>query len=695
MNWLATLNDSQLKAVIYPHAPLFVVAGAGTGKTRTLTTRIAYLIMNHVKADRILAVTFTNKAAREMKQRVIEMTGPHAMDVWLYTFHAFGLQILRRHITALPYGYRPHFTVIDEDDGKRIIQEVIKTLAIDKKDRTLRYYKHIISLYKCMRLPEFERTEEEAIYKAYQTYLKENQLVDFDDLEIYPLELLQGYKDIREYYQTYFEHILVDEFQDTDQIQYQIIKLLGQTHKNVFVVGDPDQSIYGFRGAHYQNNEDFVKDFEADKIVLEHNYRSTNLILRAANQLIGYNINRPAAKNLESSLGLGHPPVYHHAQSDYRETYFVVNEIERLVHLGYRYEDIAILYRNNALSRIFEDTFIKQGIPYIIYGGISFYERKEVKDALAYVRIALDPSQDFYLKRIINVPKRALGMVSVQKLEQEAGKLGLSMFEAIDHVQLTPQAQTALKTFKEMVLEMNDDIAQMIDLEQVVPYILHKTGYLDMLRSDQDELSDDRIDNLKELQSVFTQGDRYYEGSFDRKLTQLLDQIALYTDLDKYVEDDNQVKLSTVHQVKGLEFKIVFMVVMEENIFPSAQSLLSALDLEEERRVAYVGTTRAKERLYLSYADQRMIYGTVKFSFPSRFINESRIDFDKPKTVETATPVSNLLKTGDHVEHNTFGNGVVVSIENDVATIAFALPHGIKKILESHPGLRKIKRGFS
>lgn len=692
MNWLATLNESQLKAVIHPGGPLFVVAGAGTGKTKTLTSRIAYLIMNGVDPRHILAVTFTNKAAREMKQRVVEMTGPHAMSVWLYTFHAFGLQILRRHIAELPYGYRPNFTVIDEDDGKKIVHEQIKTLGLDTKKYSIKGLKNLISLYKSRRMNSFERTDEEKIYQKYQDYLKENQLVDFDDLLLYTLELLENYPIIRDRYQTYFEHILVDEFQDTDQIQYKVLHILGKTHRNVFVVGDPDQSIYTFRGANYENAKFFQNDFGADQIILEQNYRSTNQILKAANQLIQYNFDRPAAKNLESDLGIGESPIYHHAQNDYRETFFVVNEIQRLKSLGIPYDEMAVLYRNNALSRLFEDAMIKASIPYIIYGGISFYERKEIKDALAYIRVVIDPTQDFYLKRIINVPKRSIGLISLQKLETRAKELGVSMFEAINYVQVTPSAKQSMTEFKNLIMEMEKGFEDMVDLEQIMPYLMNKTGYVDMLKAEGDEISDDRINNLRELQSVFTRGDIYYEGSFIDRLTQQLDQIALYSDMDQDVDDFNHVKLATYHQVKGLEFTVVFMVVMEENIFPSDKSLMNPKEMEEERRVAYVGITRAKKKLYLSYADQRMVYGSIRYSYPSRFIQESRVRIDEPKTIYESEQISHLLKTGDHIEHNVFGRGVVIRVDDDIATIAFAMPHGIKKILESHPSLRKVKK---
>jgi DNA helicase-2/ATP-dependent DNA helicase PcrA len=627
-----------------------------------------------------------------MKQRVIDMTGPHAMGVWLYTFHAFGLQILRRHIAVLPYGYRPNFTVIDEDDGKKIIQDQIKELGLDIKQYSIKGLKNLISLYKSRRLEGFERTDEEKIYKKYQTYLRENQLVDFDDLLLYTLELLEDYPEIRTKYQTYFEHILVDEFQDTDAIQYKVMKILAELHKNVFVVGDPDQSIYAFRGANYENSTLFQKDFHAQMIVLEQNYRSTNQILKAANQLIQYNFNRPASKNLESDLGHGEAPIYHHAQSDFRESFFVVNEIQRLHQLGILYEEMAVLYRNNALSRLFEDAMIKEGIPYIIYGGISFYERREIKDALAYIRVILDPNQDFYFKRIVNVPKRSIGLVSLQKLELRAKELGVSMFESIEYTELTPAAKHSLLEFKKLIMEMNQDFGDMVDMSQIMPYLMVKTGYVDMLKAEGDEISDDRINNLKELQTVFTRGDIYYEDSFLERLTQQLDQIALYSDIDKDVTEFDHVKLATIHQVKGLEFRVVFMVVMEENIFPSDRSLMNPQDMEEERRIAYVGITRAKQKLYFSYADQRMVYGSMRYSYPSRFIQESKVKVDEPKTIYQAPTESHLLKTGDQIEHSVFGKGIVVRIDDDIATIAFAMPHGIKKILESHPSLRKIRK---
>ncbi len=691
--WLSKLNEKQHQAATHVEGPLFVIAGAGTGKTRTLTTRVAYLVEEiGIAPDSILAVTFTNKAAREMKERIIEMAGPYAAGVWIYTFHAFAVQILRRDIEAMNIGYNKNFNIADEDDAKSFVRDIIKKLELDSKHYKVNNLRNKISDFKYMKEDRFDDIHEKQVYQHYQKELIENNLLDFDDLQILMHQLLSEHEDIRGYYQDKFRYILVDEFQDTDHIQYQTMKMLAIKHRNLFVVGDPDQSIYAFRGANYENANYFRRDFGGES-VLDLNYRSTTEILEFANRLITHNTNRPVQKNLVAYRGHGQKPFVWSAPNDFGEATMVANEIQRLVRdLGYKYDDIAILYRNNALSRTFEDTMMKNNIPYVIYGGISFYQRKEIKDILAYIRLLVNPNLDFYLKRVINVPKRAIGPTTVSKLEALSKQLNLSMFQAIDHLDVSAKTMTSLREFKDLILEMKERLLTMESLDEVAMYVAYHTQYLLMLEEEKDDIAQERIDNIKELKSVFVQGEKFYEGTFLDKLTQLLDQIALYTELDKETNNDS-IKLSTFHQVKGLEFKVVFMTVMEEEVFPSPQSSFDPSDLEEERRIAYVGVTRAKERLYLTRSDQRLLYGTFIYPHPSRFLREMQpaSDVFTRKSEEiTYQKNTHFLKAGDKVEHQVFGNGIVVNIEGDIATIAFKLPHGIKKILESHPSLKKI-----
>jgi len=465
--------------------------------------------------------------------------------------------------------------------------------------------------------------------------------------------------------------------------------MLGISHRNVFVVGDPDQSIYAFRGSHYANNQKFLKDFQANQIILDQNYRSTNDILRAANLLINHNQHRILGKELKSDLGLGQQVTFYTAQNDYQETYFVIDEIRRLIRQGESYQDIAILYRNNALSRIFEDALIKEGMPYKIYGGISFYERKEIKDAIAYIRVILDPIENFYLKRIINVPRRGIGLTTLDKLEQYARGQSLSMFDAIDSAPISGKSKQALIDFKETIESIQQQIQELTHLDEFLAAVLDISGYLDMLKADHDETSEDRIANLKELVTVFKRSEHFYEGNMKQKVQQLLDQIALYTSVDK-TSDDDAIILSTIHQVKGLEFKAVFMVVMEESIFPSDFSLSDPRELEEERRVCYVGVTRAKRYLYISHSQRRMVYGQFKLNYASRFLKEMKhIKSEESHKLHQPKIQKTLLSKGDKVTHTVFGDGVVVSMQEDVATIAFPAPHGIKKIIENHPALKK------
>ncbi len=687
MDFLQSLNAQQRSAVTHEVGPVFVIAGAGTGKTRTLTMRIAYLIATGYDARHILAVTFTNKAAREMKTRVIDMIGPSGSEVWMYTFHAFGLQILRRHIGLLPYGYQANFNILDEDDVKKIIKDVIVSLEIDPKNYSVKYLRNQISMFKNKRLEQFDFQEEELIFHTYQNYLRNQNLVDFDDLLLYTQEIFKTKPEVLSYYQDYFEHIHVDEFQDTDKIQYDIIKMLSDRHHHVFVVGDPDQSIYAFRGSNYENNRKFITDFNAKTIILDQNYRSTNHILNAANHLINHNSARTNAKQLESDLGQGFEVHYFLAPTEYNEAYFIMNQIKMLKMEGYAYDQIAILYRNNALSRNFEDALIKESIPYMIYGGMSFYERKEIKDILAYVRIALDPILDFYVKRVMNVPRRGIGDVSIKKLEIHAKESGLSLYDAMDSIDISASVKSKFNEFLDIIKRIQEDMKAMTELESMIHSVILHTGYVDMLKADHDETSEDRILNIKELSSVFKSANQYYEGSFTSKLTQLLDQIALYTDKDTKDASEPSVVLSTIHQVKGLEFKAVFLTVMEEGVFPSEFSQQSTIELEEERRVAYVGITRAKRKLFVSYAQKRMLYGQFKINYPSRFVKEMKGVQRKTHVPEDMQ--GNFLSKGDKITHQVFGDGVVITVEDDIATIAFSAPHGIKKLLESHPAIKK------
>lgn len=689
LDFLNNLNEKQKNAVIHPGGPLFVIAGAGTGKTRTLTTKIAYLISEGVEPSRILAVTFTNKGAKEMKERIIQMTRPEAHHVWLYTFHAFGLRILRSHIAELPYGYGLNFSVIDDDDQRRIITEIIKELNLDLKMFSTKRLANLISLYKMKRIFDFEKIDEENIYNEYVKYLHKNQLVDFDDLILYPVELFSTKEHLKNHYENYFQHILVDEFQDTDAIQYELLKLLGLKNKNVFVVGDPDQSIYSFRGANYRNGHLFLKEFNAEKIVLDKNYRSTNYILETANKLISNNTSRTTEKNLESDLGLGIKPAYFRAPNDYNEAFFVTNKIQELHKQGIPYHEMAILYRNNVLSRMFEDALIKTETPYMIYGGISFYQRREIKDILAYIRLALNTDEDFYLKRIINVPKRSIGLISVNKLEEHAREKEISMFEAIDSLAISARTKKSMLEFKAIINEIKMEFAKFNKLEQMLPFVLNKTRYIDDLLAKEDDSSQDRIENLNDLQTVFIRGEGFYEGSFNEKLIQQLDQIALYSDLDQTANKDSVV-LSTYHQVKGLEFKVVFMVVLEEGIFPNENVNYTDFELEEERRVAYVGITRAKEYLFLTNAAQRVLYGSFRRNPPSRFIHDAmhgEVIEDNFQDLE----IEIKFKTGDKVIHQLFGEGIVVNNEGEIVSVAFEFPHGVKKILSTHPALKKLR----
>lgn len=691
---LKGLNSHQKEAVYAIEGAVAVVAGAGSGKTRTLTYRIAMMIEKNIFPSSILAVTFTNKAAREMKERVVDLIGPQGFAPTISTFHSFCARFLRDEIEHLGEPYTRHYLILDEDDSKQVIRDTVKELNLDPNRYNSNRLKDYFSKVKNGQYDTLEY-EEEKIFIKYNEYLKSNNSMDFDDLLNFTLKILREFPAVLSFYQEQYKYILIDEFQDTNIIQYELIRLLGDKYKNVFIVGDPDQSIYGFRGANYENYTFFLSDFKPKVIVLDENYRSSMNILNAANSLIANNRNRKTDKKLKSDLGDGPLVIKEVRESDKDEAYFVARAIEILVSGGYQFKDIAVLYRSNAIGRIFEEAFLRYNIPYIIYGGISFFSRKEIKDMLSYIRLALFEHDNISLKRIINTPRRKIGNTTISKLESYAAIHHVSMYEAIDHLNVGGQTKDALYEFKKMIKVLREEINQVYDLTQIVDLTLQLTGYEEMLRLEGNE-GKDRYDNIQELKSIFYNGSVDYKGTNLEKIEQILDDMALKTDLD--LEDDkNTVKVATIHQVKGLEFKAVFMVALEETVFPSDISG-SFTEIEEERRVAYVGVTRAKERLILSYAKQRFRYGQIQYNQPSRFIEDMGLEKPKDKrlVVEREHPeevTQDDIKVGDTVVHEKYGKGVVVMKNEDITRVAFSIEFGIKLFTTGHQALKKVKSG--
>jgi len=688
------LNQHQKEAVHALEGAVAVIAGAGSGKTRTLTYRIANMIENKIFPSTILAVTFTNKAAREMKERVVDLIGPQGFAPSISTFHSFCARFLRDEVKHLGEPYTRHYLILDEDDSKQVIRDTVKELNLDPNRYNSNRLKDYFSKVKNGQYDTLE-FEEEKIFVKYNEYMKQNNSMDFDDILNFTLKILREQPSVLAFYQEQYKYILVDEFQDTNIIQYELIRLLGDKYKNVFIVGDPDQSIYGFRGANYENYTFFLRDFKPQVIVLDDNYRSSMNILNAANNLIKNNRNRKTDKNLKSELGDGPLVIKEVRESDKDEAYFVARAIEILVNGGYQFKDVAVLYRSNAIGRIFEEAFLRYNIPYIIYGGISFFSRKEIKDMLSYIRLALFEHDNISLKRVINTPRRKIGNTTISKLEAYAAIHHVSMYEAIDHLNVGGQTRESLQEFKKLIMILRNEINQVYDLTQVVDLALQLSGYEEMLRLEGNE-GKDRYDNIQELKSIFYNGSVDYKGTNLEKIEQILDDMALKTDLD--LEDDkNTVKVATIHQVKGLEFKAVFMVALEETIFPSDISG-SFTEIEEERRVAYVGVTRAKERLILSHAKQRFRFGQIQYNQPSRFIEDMDLEKSKEKRIvveKEAAPewIDEDIKIGDTVFHEKYGKGVVVMINEDITRVAFSIEFGLKLFTTGHQALKKLKSG--
>ena len=718
MDLLEGLNEAQYEAVTNTEGPVMVMAGAGSGKTKVLTTRIAYIIKElGINPYGVLAVTFTNKAASEMKERLGRMLDMDTKWLWVSTFHSFCVRILRdesEHIEP----YKKNFNIIDDDDQAKIMRDILKNSEIDAKPKEVL---KLISKGKNGMAVSIHDPDMQNYYPIlrdkYNQYLVENNLFDFDDLILKTIKLLRENEEIREKYQSKFQYILVDEYQDTNKPQYELMSLLASKHHNLFVVGDDFQSIYSFRGAKgIENINRMRNDFKNTKLILlEKNYRSTSEILNLANSVIAHNPNQ-IKKVMKSNNVFGDKPIYYNATSSFDEVSFVIEKIKDLKKKeNLEYKDFAILYRANALSREFEDSLVKERIPYRIYGGLSFFARKEIKDIIAYLRLLINHNDDFSFGRIINEPKRKIGDAIITKLKLASEENGnLSLYDSIPYYVGSGQGATNLREFKEKMDSIYATIEN-VKLPDLVDIIGEEMGYLDAIEANaaDEEEKLDRLDNLKEFKSVLKESEEFYDGdSNERKLEQLLQDLSLRTDKEE-LKDDNAVRLSTYHQAKGLEFNTVFMVAMEENIFPSMNATTSA-DIEEERRICYVGVTRAKKHLYLTSAWSRMRYGRSEDNDPSRFIKEmdttayeryrkpsiknsvsssssdvKRIPISKPVTNST-TKSDVLFNVGDKISHKAFGNGIVVNVAGDLITVAFSAEYGIKKLKANHPAIRKL-----
>lgn len=704
MNIYDTLNEQQREAVFCTEGPLLLLAGAGSGKTRVLTHRIAYLIQEKgVNPYHILAITFTNKAAGEMRERVDNLVGYGAEHIWVNTFHSTCVRILRRHIDKL--GYDNHFTIYDTEDQKTVIREVMKRLKLDKKQYAERALLNQISKakdelvtpseYEMRVAGNFRETQVAKVYTEYQKQLRENNALDFDDLLFKTVELFQFHPDILEYYQDRFQYIMVDEYQDTNTVQFQFVSMLARKHRNLCVVGDDDQSIYKFRGANIYNILNFEKVFEeATVIKLEQNYRSTKNILNAANEVIRNNKGRKD-KRLWTENEEGDLVVFHQYETEYEEANQVLHEIEKLSQDGIAYKQMAILYRTNAQSRVFEEKFLLKNIPYRIVGGVNFYSRKEIKDILAYLKAVDNGQDDLAVKRIINVPKRGIGAASIVKISDYAMQKEISFLDACYEAMEIPGLGRAASKVQEFSLEIAKfrRLADAGSLTELFHAVTEDTGYLMALKAEDSEEAKARIENIDELLNKVS---TYELEADDPTLGELLEEIALVAEVDSLDESDNKVVLMTLHSAKGLEFPYVFLAGMEDGIFPSYMTIISEDkdDMEEERRLCYVGITRAKKKLYLSAAKHRMMHGRTQFNKVSRFIEEipeellevdQRMNF-KEKNPEKSIFAVNRKKTfqkpyqqtkqqftvvnggkldyqeGDRVSHMKFGTGTVVEI---------------------------------
>lgn len=754
------LNPQQRRAVEATDGPLLIMAGAGSGKTRVLTHRIAYLIATRKAAPwSILAITFTNKAAREMQERVSALVGPQGGDIWVSTFHSMCVRILRRDISRI--GFTSNFTILDSGDQLSVIKNCMKEMNIDSKKFEPKAVQAAISNAKNELLtPEkFERKIGDyfdgivaKVYSSYQRKLKANNSLDFDDLIMTTIELFQQVPEVLDFYQNKFQYLHVDEYQDTNRAQYMLCRMLADKYKRICVVGDSDQSIYRWRGADISNILDFEKDYpNATTILLEQNYRSTSNILNAANKVIANNTGRKP-KNLWTDKGDGQKIRLYQADSEHEEGYFITGEIRKNVDKGRLFRDHAILYRTNAQSRVVEEILIKSDIPYQIVGGIKFYDRKEIKDILAYLRLISNPDDDISFARIVNVPKRGIGDTTVERLGAAAGQFGVSMFamlENVDSMEIGAKARNALADFRDMI----ENLYRMVDylsVTELTEKMLEMSGYREELKRENTIESQARLENIDEFLSVTMDFEKRNE---DKSLVSFLTDLALIADIDSMNQDPEAGKqgvvLMTMHSAKGLEFPVVFIMGLEEGVFPHSRALMDNEELEEERRLAYVGITRAEEELFLTCARMRTLFGRTTANAPSRFLQElpqelletvragggfgrggaatpawaggerrfgSAGGFGGAPAQAGRTPVSfrsgpsaaaggaapkaaapaaqaTDFAMGDKVSHGKWGTGVVVAIkgsgDDTELQIAFPAPVGVKRLLAKFAPITK------
>lgn len=728
-----TLNDRQCETVKHTEGPLLITAGAGSGKTKVLTCRIAHLLELGVAPYRILAITFTNKAAKEMKERVTNLVGAQADSIWLSTFHSFCAKLLRFEVDGF-HGYTRNFTIYDSSDQLVLVKDCLKKLNLDDKQFTPRSVLGTISSAKnvlmdakafAAKASDFYEQKVADVYALYQEKLRENNAVDFDDLLFLAVRLLQENEEVREKYQSRFQYILVDEYQDTNHAQYALTKILAARWRNICVVGDADQSIYAWRGADIRNIIDFTRDYpDAASIKLEQNYRSTKTILHAANAVIDNNESRPK-KTLWTENPTGNKIIHYQAQTEHDEADYIAGVIYNRHEISHEpYGDMAILFRTNAQSRVLEEKLMRYAIPYTMVGGTKFYDRKEIKDVLAYLRLLYNPEDSLSLTRIINVPKRNIGATTMEHVAAYAEAQGISLFEALsstEEIPVTKRAKASLENFAAMIFDLLNDIEGK-DVLSLIETVIKQTGYGDMLdkEAEHDPQGESRKENVGEFLSVAKD---YMDSNPEGNLQDFLENVALVSDVDDFESSDSKVTLMTLHAAKGLEFPVVFLTGLDEGLFPHSRTLMDPAQVEEERRLAYVGITRAERQLYVTNAVTRTMYGRISAYMPSRFLAEIPSQFMEdyhrksamPQSRTTAVPgkqrvsiltkpvASSLLKKhavtdtfakGDKVRHKIWGIGTVLDVIGEGPNMQMKIQFptkGVRQVVVKYAPLEKVQ----